>query len=391
MLIISYDALGDIEFETLMSFPAFSKLANKSAVFHDVPSLFVSNTYPVHASVATGLKPSEHGIISNTESFPVTNPVWNSNEALIKAKTLWQAASEKNLKTAAVFWPVTAFSKTIRYNVPEVLARPGKSQLMTSLKAGNSLLQLKLFLLYRKHLDGVRQPNLDNFATACMTHILREYIPDLAFIHLTAYDFLRHEHGRSNNGLSKQAIEAAFHALDKNLNALLNAAGDDRDIILFSDHSQINVDMIIDPNEELKTRGLLSVENAGYLPGEHGCFFECCGGSAFFHKGTLDSGSVESLYSYIENSTGFRRFLNANELLESGYTHATFGFCAKAGYCYGKPKSKEKSNHGYPLDMPDYSVFYLLKGRGIESGMNKNGSLLDIAPFAAKRLGLNLF
>ena len=385
MLFISFDALGDAEFDILQTYPAFSAFVQTSAIYRNVSSLFVSNTYPVHTSIATGLSPDLHGLISNNEPFPFKDPLWNNSESCIRAKTLWQAASEKGIKTAAVFWPVTAYSQSINYNVPEVLARPGESQLMTSLKAGSKWLQLTLFLKYRKLLKGVKQPELDNFATACMTHILCKKKPGLAFIHLTAFDFLCHEHGKGSPELIK-----AYEALDKNLAALLKAAGDQRDIILFSDHSQINVHTVVDPNKELVDRGYLISDTRGYLPGEYSCFFECCGGSAFFHKGTLAPDVIEDIRNIITRSKGFKRFLSHEELRISGYDHACFGFCAKPGYCYGKNQSKEKANHGYPLDMPAYNVFYMIKGKGIKPGVNQNGSLLDIAPFAAERLGVNL-
>ena len=389
MLIISYDALGNVDFETLQKFPAFSALVQKSALYRNVSSVFVSNTYPVHVSVATGLTPDLHGLISNTEAFPANNPLWNNRESLIRVKTLWQAAAEKRIKTAAVLWPVTAYSKTINYNIPEVVARPGKSQVVTSLKAGSAILQLRLFLKYRKLLAGIRQPNLDNFSTACMVDILRKYNPGLALIHLTAFDFLCHEFGRHEYGESPE-LDRAFEAMDKNLSALLEAAGDDRDIILFSDHSQINVHTIVDPNAELKNRGLLLTDRGGYKAGKYGCYFECCGGSAFFHSRALALEAVEELRKSVEQSEGFRRFLTPEEMQKSGYAHAAFGFCAKEAYCYGKNHSREKANHGYALDIPDYSVFYIIKGSGVQPGLKEGGSLLDIAPFAAKRLGINL-
>ena len=389
MLIISYDALGDTEFETLLTYPAFSGLVQQSALFRNVPSVFVSNTYPVHTSVATGLTPDLHGLIANTQAFPADNPAWNCCESGIRARTLWQAASQKGIATAAVLWPVTAHSKTIRYNIPEVMARPGKSQLLTSLRAGSTLLQLRLFLRHHKLLDGKNQPNLDNFACACMIDILRKFNPGLALIHLTAYDSLCHKHGRPHDGVNT-ALDSAFEALDSNLAALLKAAGDERDIILFSDHSQINVHTVIDPNRGLRDRGFLPGGDGGYRPGEHGCYVECCGGTAFFHQGTLRPEAVEDFRTSIEQSTGFRRFLNSEELRTAGYSHAAFGFCAHAGYCYGRPSAKVQANHGYPLDMPDYSVFYMMKGRGIKPGLSEGGNLLDIAPFAAERLRITL-
>ena len=397
MLIISYDALGDKDFDILLKYPAFSKLAQQSTVFRNVPSIFVSNTYPIHTSVATGVLPCVHGIISNTEPYPVKSPVWNSSERDIKVKTLWQTAAGQGIKVAAVFWPVTGFSKSIRYNVPEVPARPGKNQVITSLKAGNAWLQFKLLLRYGKLLNGINQPNLDNFAAASMAYILRKHNPGLALVHLTAYDSLCHKHGKGSPGL-----DAAFEAMDNNLAALLDAAGDERDIILFSDHSQINVHTYSDPNELIAEMGLLHESYAkgsadGHADGRyasvhsdwHRCFFECCGGCAFFHGGSLSDEAVGSVRNRIELSDGFFRFLSPDEMQDSGYSHASFGFCAKAGYCYGMADSTSKANHGYTLDMPDYTVFYMIKGSGITQEPDKPGSLLDIAPLAARLLGLS--
>jgi len=389
MLIISFDAVGDSEFERLVEYPHISAFSKQSAVFRNVSTIFLSNTYPVHTSVATGVTPEVHGLISNTEPFPYLHPVWNTRETKIKAKTLWQAAKEKGMSTAAVLWPVTAFSKTIRYNIPEVLARPGKNQLITSLKAGSKFLQLKMFLRHHALLSGmssINQPNLDNFSTACMADILREYSPGLALIHLTAYDTLCHKYGKGSD-----AIKKAFEALNKNLGILLEAAGNSRDIIVFSDHSQINVHTVLTPNSILTDMGLLHRSGDSYIPGESGCYIECCGGSAFFHEGKLSSHRVDELCDNIRQSDGFRRFLTREEMRESGREDAKFGFCAKAGYCYESYSSKEKANHGYPLDMPDYTVFYMVRGSGFDPGTAvQGGSLLDIAPLVAKRLGLNL-
>ena len=392
MLIISYDALGDKEFDTLCKYPAFSGLAEKSAVCRDVPPVFVSNTYPVHTSVATGVLPCVHGIISNTEPYPVKSPVWNTSERDIRAKTLWQAASAHGIKVASVFWPVTGCSKSIHYNVPEVPARPGKNQVITSLKAGSTWLQMKLLLHYGKLLMDYGQPGLDNFAAASMAYILRKHNPGLALVHLTAYDAFCHKYGNNS-----PELDAAFEVMDKNLAALLEAAGDGRDIILFSDHSQIDVHTYIDPNRTLVEMGLLKLGSGGYMDSAADikervgcCYFECCGGAAFFHGGDLPGGRVEHVRDHIGGSEGFSRFLTPEEMSAAGYAHASFGFSAKDGFCYGPVGSQSKANHGYTPDRPGYSVFYMAKGKGIERSKSSRGSLLDIAPFAAKRLGVEL-
>ena len=386
MLIISFDAVGNREFERLLSYPTFSQLAGQSAVFRDVSTVFVSNTYPIHSSVATGLVPGAHKLTANTETFPARNPVWHTREDEICARTLWQAAAQKGIKTAAVFWPVTAYSKTIRYNVPEVLARPGKSQLLTSLKAGSTALQLKLFLRHHSLLDGINQPSLDAFATACMVDILREHKPGLALIHFTAYDSLCHQHGKESPQLTQ-----AYEALDKNLAALLAAAAGEHDIVIFSDHDQRNVHSVVTLNDLLIEKGLLSASSNGtYMPGESGCHIECCGGAAFFHAGTLPSSSVEEVRETVAASEGFCRFLTATEMHEAGRQATAFGFCPKIGYCYEPYPTGHKADHGYPADAPDYTVFYMIKSPGFEPGSStRGGSLLDIAPTVAQCLDLD--
>jgi len=386
MLIISYDAVGDSEFERLMEYPNFSAFSKQAAAFREVRTLFLSNTYPIHTSIATGVMPGVHGVTSNTEPFPKKHPRWNSEEARIRVKTLWQAAAEKGIKTAAVFWPVTAFSKTVRYNIPEVLARPGKSQVMASLKAGSKYLQLHMVLRHGKKLEGIEQPCLDNFAASCMADILREHRPGLALIHLTAYDALCHKHGKDS-----EALSIALESLDTNLALLLEAAGEERDVLLFSDHSQLNIDAELQPNDVLVGAGHMRKENGAYLAGDSGCYFECCGGSAFFHAGSLPALQVEELRRSIKQSEGFRRFLTQDEMSEAGFESAAFGFCAKKGYGYAAFPHGHKAEHGYPTDMPDYNVFYLARGFELDPGATtRGGSLLDITPIVAQRLGLEL-
>ena len=381
MLIISLDAVGDDEYERLSAMPVFASIAAQSAVCRGVQTVFVSNTYPIHTSVSTGVMPNSHGLISNTECFPAKHPVWNDRDGLVRAKTIWETAAEKGIESAAVFWPVTARSKAIRYNIPEVLAQPGKSQAFTSLKAGSKLLQLRMLMRHGNLLDGIGQPGRDNFAAACMADIIRTRKPGLALMHLTAYDSICHE-----NGKGSEALDEAIESLDRNLGVLLDAAGGAGDVLVFTDHSQINVHTSVSPNEALVEMGLLLFEDGAYSLGAGGCFFECCGGSAFFHAGSLGPPVIGEVREAAAQSVGFRRFLTGGELSVSGYENAAFGICAKAGYVYESFASGHKAEHGYPPDMPDYNVFYMARGFGLDPGNKEGGSLLDIAPLVVNAL-----
>lgn len=384
LLIISYDAVGDKVFSRLQTYPNFRRLAARSAVVHKVKSVFLSNTYPIHTSVVTGRLPCDHGLISNTDMAPVRNPKWWYESSRIKAPTLWDTAYENGLTTAAVLWPVTGKAKGIRWNVPESMAQPGESQILTNFKNGSRLLQMKLFSRHRHLIDGIKQPALDRFTTACMTDILREHKPDLGLVHLTAFDSLCHQHG-----VDSSKLDQALQAMDENLGAILDAAGDLYHVILFSDHAQLSAEKPIYPNELLdKKFGLLNLTEQGY---EGNGYFECCGGSAFFHGKELPDETKDKIKKAISTMEGFNRYLTEEECKNSGRFDVAFGFCAKVGYGIHNVLSYEKGNHGYPLDYPDYEVFYMGCGSVFQDGVAiEGGSLLDIAPLACKVLGLTM-
>jgi hypothetical protein len=266
--------------------------------------------------------------------------------------------------------------------------RPGQNQLLANLRAGSKRLQLGLLLKYGALLLHFDQPGLDAFVTACAADILRRKKPDLTLVHLTAFDTLCHRHGRGAKELS-----IAFEALDQNLGRLLEAAGPETRVILLSDHSQLSVHTTLTPNDLLVKMGLLGRcgrKGDPYEPGASGCFIECCGGSAFFHAGTLTGGEIARVRAKIAASDGFSRFLTQEEMRSSGRGDLAFGYGLLKGYIAEAAPAGHKGDHGYPLDMPDYTVFYAAMGEGFTPGERRfGGSLLDIAPLAAKALGID--
>lgn len=391
LLIVSFDAVGDHLFERLLAYPHFAGLAGESAVARNVRTVFLSNTYPVHASVVTGVVPGEHGVVSNTEVFPVRHPRWHFQAQGIRARTIWEDAAAAGRTTAAILWPVTGGARTVTYNVPEILALPGQNQLIENLRAGSKRLQIELFTRYHRLLKGIAQPELDRFVTSCAAAVLREKRPGLTLAHFTVYDTLCHEGGET-----AEVVDRAFAALDENLGILLDAAGDDTAVIVFSDHAQIDVHTVVTPNDLLVAAGLLRMGRDGYQGDDrgdrnNGAFFECAGGSAFLHGNRLLPRMVEDLRGLVMRSAGFNRFLTDDEMRECGHAGLPFGFCAKRGYCYENYPKPLKSQHGYPLDYERYAVFYLVRQKDSNGNYiteeKTGGTLLDIAPLARKILG----
>ena len=385
LLIISFDAVGDKEFNRLLQYPNFAAMAGRSAIVRKVKSVFLSNTYPVHTSVVTGVEPAVHGLINNTDRLPMHNPRWWYDAKRIKVPTLWDAAANKGLTVATVLWPVTGKSKAIKWNVPESLADHGKSQVANNLRNGSKLLQLKLLLKHGSMIDGIDQPALDNFTTACAKDILTEKNPDLTLVHFTAYDTICH-----HNGVDSPELDKALEALDNNLGILRKVAGPDCNVIVFSDHAQLPAEKDILPNKMLADIfGLTKETPNGYDMTK--CYFECCGGSAFFREYKLADEDIAKVKEETAKLNGFNRFLTKAEMKQSGREGEAFGFCAKVGYTIHNFPTDEKGDHGYPLDYDNYDVFYMGKGPDFKAGeFEEGGSLLDIAPLACEVLGLSM-
>jgi predicted AlkP superfamily pyrophosphatase or phosphodiesterase len=386
LLLISFDAVGSDELSVLSQLPNFKNLMAHGTVFNEMKTVFVSNTYPVHCSIATGVVPQKHGLCSNTLLDPAKATYWNYDSRLLKHKTLWQAAEQKGLTVGNVLWPVTGSAASIRWNIPEIAVPKGQSQLKANLKNGTVGTQLKEFWRHRKLLNGVQQPQLDNFAQHCAIDIITEKNPDLFLLHLTGYDSMCHKYGR----MSDNSIEA-LKFLDKILGNLIEACkkaniknklpADTTQFVIFSDHAQLNVQANIHLNKILEQKGFLDLQpvetttfgNEASNITDWRCFFQYSGGSAFFfnapnsdfdeHSRTgLVSRELEALKAELLQLDGVDRLLTENELHESGFADcafcggAQFGLSAKEGW-YFDEVNWEKATHGYTTDRSHYATF----------------------------------
>ena len=378
VLVISFDAVGDEAFEIMArdskNYPNIARFKKEAYYQGGVKTVFVSNTYPAHASIATGKLPKDHGVISNILP-PNQNGArpWAQMATCVKTKTVWDAAKEKGLTTAAILWPSTCGAK-IDYNMPEVHTEKGQSRFFRGLRYGSLFFQLYAFIKYsgilakalrKNKLRGIGQPALDTFSTAVTRNLLKGKKADLVLLHLLAYDHLFH---LAKPGSKER--EDAKKALDANLGRLLECSGE-YTVIIFGDHSQFNIKENINLNALYKD-----------------AVFEQTGGSAFFRE----------KISGLEKHAWFERYLTNEEMLESGYADkAVFGIAAKPGYCFSE-SNKYTGNHGYPADYARYNVFYGVRGNGFAPGSIPPGHeqtrlkrrLTDITGIIARELNLNM-
>ncbi len=381
LLLVSFDAVGSDELVRLQEMPNFKRFFANGTVFPGLKTVYISNTYPVHASIATGVVPGVHGLISNVMVQPEkARPWWNYDSRLLKAKPLWDLAAAKGLKTAAVMWPVTAYAKNIRWNVPEIMTREGESQVSANLRTGSKLIQLYSYLRHKNLLRGIEQPERDRFAAASMADIISLGHPDLMLMHLTAYDSMCHKYGKGT-----PETDNALREMDLMLGMLADRAGFSEGkttVIVFSDHSQLNVHTAVDPNRILDVLGYLRYKEDGTVTDAR-AFFQNCDGSSFCFNRELDENQLELVKNAVLADTAVERLLSDAEMAESGYAgQAAFGVCAKRGF-YFNPVNREKATHGYPTDYPDYDVFFAVSEPWPEP---ESRSILEVTKAARKIL-----
>lgn len=112
VLLVSVDGLR-WDFMDRTNTPTLDWLASRGARARRLVPVFPTKTFPSHYSIATGLYPEHHGIVSNTQYDPVFDATFrlNSDEALEsrwwEGEPIWVTAERNGQRSATFFWPGT--------------------------------------------------------------------------------------------------------------------------------------------------------------------------------------------------------------------------------------------------------------------------------------------
>ena len=406
MVIISLDSLGfrDLR-EHQYELPTLKKLIHTGAWAKSVTGIYPTLTYPSHTTIITGQYPSAHGIVNNTKIQPERrSPDWYWYQKDVKVPTLYDLAREQGLKTAAFLWPVTAGSK-ITYNLAEIFPnRIWTNQVLVSLKASSPLFILELNHKYGQLRDGIHQPQLDAFITACAVDTLKNKRPDLTMIHLVAMDSMRHRYGvRSAEAMT------ALHTLDQQVAEMIQATKDggfyeDTNFVILGDHYQINVDKMIHLNTLFAQKGWLKPA-ADQTFKEWSVMAKTCDGSTYIY--TKNFTKLAELRQAISQVEGVEKIYSRKAASQRGADpECTLMVEANEGYYFtdesDRPEIVEQVDpgsldtpdryhgvHGYDPDKPDYQTTILFNGPAVKAGVEiEQANLVDEAPTFAQLLGL---
>ena len=415
LIVISFDGLGEQDFEAIQDMPAFSRLLKVSAWHKHVKSIYPSLTYPAHATIVTGRLPKDHGIVNNTLFQPERRfPDWFWNRSYLKGDTLYDAAARAGLKTAALLWPVTA-GAAIDYNMPEVLAnRPWENQILVSLRSGSPIYQLDMNRRFGKLRHGTDQPALDHFVHKALLATLEEKKPDLVLAHYTDLDSQRHDY-RFNSKMAYEALKRH----DRRLGDILDwvEAQEDRDlygICVLGDHSSLDVERVVNLNPLFVERGLIMLDRKGRLK-DYRALMKSADGSAYIYvKGPqlahVKAHVMKIVEDFAREEDAVEAVFHRNEVVAlGGDPNAFLMLEATRGYYFNDRLEASEpiqeiteplvrgepfyhwNTHGFSPSKSGYNTVWMMSGAGIEVGEIKGPmSLLDEAPTFAKWLRLEL-
>lgn len=405
LIVISYDAFSEDNWEMAKNLPNLSKLIKSGSYSTKLKSVYPTLTYVVHTSLVTGVYPDKHGIIHNNPFQPFIeekNQKWYWFRKDIKAPTIYDALKNNNMSSAGILWPVTGKS-SIRYNLPEIVAINGENQALKVLKNGSPFFCLNMELKYGKIRKGVRQPYLDNFSTMCAIDTIKRKKPNLLLLHLIDLDDAKHKYGTDSS-----EVEEAIKRMDKRLGQIINAveeAGmwEDAVFIVVGDHGQFNVRYKVHLNNILKEENLIFEDNGSM---QWRAYFQSCGGSAYLHIRKDDKEAEKSVLEVLKKIMEKDQYgieaLYYREELNSLHIDKTIQYMveAKQGYSFDdnlhkttiedlEEESMKYATHGYLPDKDNYRCNLIISGDKIRKEHELGPvEMVDMAPTMAKILGI---
>jgi len=339
-----------------LSIPNLRRLIASGAWADGVVGVVPTVTWPSHTTMITGVRPEKHGILNNRRPRSEGGEYYWS-ASLLKTRTLWHAARDARLKTAAITWPVTV-DAAIDFNLPEYFERRngGAMDLKSIESKGTPGLVEKI----AKRFPSFSQEFMNDRIRALATiYLLEVEHPDLILVHLVDHDAEAHE-----NGPFTREAKATIEYTDELIGQILKAAPANMVIAIVSDHGFERIDSVsvVPPGVELYGGLALarSAEGATRLRATPGMGPEV---------------AAAELARFAPHLTG----------IAAAYEPAPHHLFATAAN-----QQHERGVHGLWPGRKDYRATFLLWGRGIKREALGEIEMLSFAERFAKILGIRL-
>jgi predicted AlkP superfamily pyrophosphatase or phosphodiesterase len=386
-----------------LKIPTLRRLVAEGASSSGALSVFPSVTYPAHTSMATGVIPRRHGIVSNRDLDPLQeNPDgWRRFAEDVAVPRVWDVASAAGYRTALIEWPVTVGARAT-FIVPDARSRtPNDLKLMRALSTPG--LFPAVAAAYPNFDARFRPGDIsDEGGTDIAVHVLVTGKPHLTFLHIFDVDGAQHEHG-----IWSDEARAAIENADRQIGRLLEAT-ERADIagatalVVASDHGFAPVTRCVNPNTLLANAGLLERGGQGRVR-DWQAVVHANGGSAYVYTRRPGDAQLEAaVLKVLEDEqragrSGIARIIRREEIdAIGGDPQAFLALEAELGAFFGGDLERYETvpslrgMHGYDPGRPEMKASLILFGPTIAHGELASARLVDIAPTVASWLGLEL-
>lgn len=417
VVLISVDGLASYYMNDPMAdIPTLRRLAAEGASAERMNVCFPSVTWTSHTTLATGVYPRIHGVIDNSifnrktlQTVKYIGDAVYIKEEAVKAQTLYDAAHEAGLKTAAVIWPCVRGAKTLDWLTPDV----GSEQLI--LQGTTPELNRNLgepignpIAAFSKWRWGTAPgPLRDGKYSELAAYLLTEKQPDLLLLHLVCPDSYQHEFG-------PQTPEAywSFNYVDFRINFIIEKvkqAGllDRVTFFIVGDHGFESVTHALYPNVLLQKEGFLKMDGAAVSPDSQ-AYVSCHGGSAgvYILNQEKKSEIAQRIKQLFANREGVQKIIEPTEFHALGLPapdenpeQSDLILIPEEHYAFsGKIEGDEwaladslSGDHGYLPTHPRMGAGFIAWGSGVKSGIKLDAiNEVDVAPTLAKLLQITM-
>lgn len=399
-IILSFDALGDIDSSYFEGLGGFKRLIDQGAYVERVRSVYPSLTYPCHATIVTGRYPRDHGVVNNLLLQPSKEKKdWYWYEKNIRGDSIFRAGKRKGLRVGTILWPVAAKGHNDRI-IPEILPHGLlQNQALVALINGTPSSLIRLEKKHGSKRKGLSQPELDDYVEACLHDFILEEDLDLIAAHFIGLDSFKHYYGLKSPKV-KEAVESYNQRLI-NLFKLLEDNKIEANLVVLSDHSHLPVDKAIRLNVFLKEKAYIKTRAGKVFRYKY--YMQEAGGSAYIYgKGNTKEDDIRLLKELEEINKGHRIFDKIYTGYQAGKLGADPGCVymleAKEGYYFADGLEGDliidspvlKATHGYLPSKENYSAVFFALGPDIKNIKIQEGSLIDIGPTISEMADLGL-
>ena len=372
--------------------PWLGAIARAGVAAERTESITPSATYPVHATLMTGLTPDLHGIHADRRiAEKGVREELHRHASLMRAVPLWQRVVDGGGVVVALDWPGTQ-GADIPILLPDVAAGASARDAWNLAAARDATPELAGLVRAAPEAarpGAARDGLVSRIACAALA---ADPAPRLVLLRLRGA-----EPHLVASGPRSPAVASAFAAVDAHLGELLTCMAEvpgGAALIASGDVAYEPIHTMLRPNKVLAEEGLLEPDTAWRA------VVRSNGGSAFVYaideRAALDA---RRALTRAAKRTGAFRVIGAEEMIARGTDpEAWFGIDAEPGFVFvddaeGPVESPARMlGAGGRLDRGTRpTAGFVLWGRGVRSGVRVPiFSLLDAAPTAAALLDVTL-